>query len=141
MELIDFIKQFARKQYLVISHYPREHLLTAAGLGGLALILLLLPDGEQSAAAAPKTEIALEIDLKAPEDIIATSSAANESVVLSDFVVPAEAEPEVPQVFEDISLWQNIEVKSGDNLSAIFSKVGLSDQDLFRVLNSSDEAK
>ena len=38
-------------------------------------------------------------------------------------------------------MWQNIEVKSGDNLSAIFSKVGLSDQDLFRVLNSSDEAK
>jgi murein DD-endopeptidase MepM/ murein hydrolase activator NlpD len=40
-----------------------------------------------------------------------------------------------------VTLWRNIEVKSGDNLSAIFSKVGLSDQDLFRVLNSSDEAK
>lgn len=40
-----------------------------------------------------------------------------------------------------MTVWQNIEVKSGDNLSAIFSKVGLSDQDLFRVLNSSDEAK
>jgi len=42
---------------------------------------------------------------------------------------------------ENVTLWRNIEVKSGDNLSAIFSKVGLSDQDLFRVLNSSDEAK
>jgi murein DD-endopeptidase MepM/ murein hydrolase activator NlpD len=41
----------------------------------------------------------------------------------------------------DIAIWKNFEVKSGDNLSAIFSKVGLSDQDLFRVLNSSDEAK
>jgi len=38
------------------------------------------------------------------------------------------------------SNWQNIQVQAGDNLSAIFTQVGLSNQDLFRVLNSSEEA-
>jgi len=37
--------------------------------------------------------------------------------------------------------WQHIEVRSGDNLSAIFSQVGLSDTALLHVLNSNDEAK
>ncbi|MEX0962970.1 MAG: peptidoglycan DD-metalloendopeptidase family protein [Pseudohongiellaceae bacterium] len=136
MELIDLIKQFARKQYLVVSHYPRDHLTIAGVLGALALILLVLPMGDSNEQASGRTEIALEIDLDAAAE---AETALPDSIARSDFVVPSEAE--AAPILEDVSLWQNVEVKSGDNLSAIFTKVGLSDQDLFRVLNSSDEAK
>ena len=144
MELIELIKQFARRQYLVVSHYPREHLYIAGALGGLFLILLALPMGAADDAVDGRTEIALEIDLnrsaaasdQAPQVAIEPA----DELALSDFVITPE-EKEATPVLEDVTVWQNIEVKSGDNLSAIFSKVGLSDQDLFRVLNSSDEAK
>lgn len=135
MELIDLLKQFARKQYLVVSHYPRDHLAIAGVLCGLFVILLALPSENEAGEPASRTEIALAIDLSASE----APQEPTEALVLSDFVVPAE--PEAQPLLEDVSLWQNIEVQSGDNLSAIFHKVGLSDQDLFRVLNSSDEAK
>lgn len=136
MEIVDFIKEFARRQYLVVSHYPRDHLTLAGVLCGLFLILLVLPFGDSDEESGGRTEIALNVEINPVAD--AAPSAPPEPV-LSDFVVaPAlEAEP----VLEDVTLWQNFEVKSGDSISAIFSKVGLTDQDLFRVLNSSDEAK
>jgi len=136
MEIVDFIKEFARRQYLVVSHYPRDHLTLAGVLCGLFLILLVLPFGDSDEESGGRTEIALNVEINPVAD--AAASAPPEPV-LSDFVVaPAlEAEP----VLEDVTLWQNFEVKSGDSISAIFSKVGLTDQDLFRVLNSSDEAK
>lgn len=39
------------------------------------------------------------------------------------------------------TMWTSFEVQSGDNLSEIFGRVGLSAQDMYKVLNSSDEAK
>lgn len=39
------------------------------------------------------------------------------------------------------SEWTDLEVQSGDNLSAIFTKVGLSAQDMYKVLNSTEDAK
>ncbi len=148
MELIDLIKQFARKQYLVVSHYPRDHLAIAGALCGLFLLLLVLPGGDANDESTGRTEIALEIDLGATAE-----QELPDTLALSDFVVPQSTAtptiatptgptPAVEQpILEDVSLWQNIEVKSGDSISAIFSKVGLTNQDLFRVLNSSDEAK
>ncbi len=144
MELIELIKQFVRKQYLVVSHYPRGHLTLAGALCGLVLVLLLLPLGGDEDEANGRTEIVLDIDLS-PEQgqSVATRQERPDVLALADLVITPQAQPqiEVQPVLEDVTLWRNIEVKSGDNLSAIFSKVGLSDQDLFRVLNSSDEAK
>ncbi|MDT8429546.1 MAG: peptidoglycan DD-metalloendopeptidase family protein, partial [Pseudomonadales bacterium] len=37
--------------------------------------------------------------------------------------------------------WQELEIQTGDNLSAVFNKVGLSAQDLHTILNSNEEAK
>ena len=144
MELIELIKQFSRKQYLVVSHYPRGHLTLAGALCGLVLVLLILPLGDDEDKANGRTEIALDIDLSPElEQNADTEQEQPDVVALSDFVITSHAKSqiEVQLILEDVTLWRNIEVKSGDNLSAIFSKVGLSDQDLFRVLNSSDEAK
>jgi len=140
MELIELIKQFASKQYLVVSHYPRGHLIIAGALCNLVLVLLILPLGDTDEEANGRTEIVLDIDLQQNVD---TEQDQPDALTLSDFVITAEVAPQAATqpILEDVTLWQNIEVKSGDNLSTIFSKVGLSDQDLFRVLNSSDEAK
>ena len=144
MELIELIKQFFHKQYLVVSHYPRGHLTLAGALCGLVLVLLVLPLGGDEDEANGRTEIALDIDLSPElEKNADTEQEQPDALALSDFVITSHAKSqiEVQLILEDVTLWRNIEVKSGDNLSAIFSKVGLSDQDLFRVLNSSDEAK
>ena len=144
MELIELIKQFSHKQYLVVSHYPRGHLTLAGALCGLVLVLLVLPLGGDEDEANGRTEIALDIDLSTElEKNADTEQEQPDALALSDFVITSHAKSqiEVQLILEDVTLWRNIEVKSGDNLSAIFSKVGLSDQDLFRVLNSSDEAK
>ena len=144
MELIELIKQFFHKQYLVVSHYPRGHLTLAGALCGLVLVLLVLPLGGDEDEANGRTEIALDIDLSTElEKNADTEQEQPDALALSDFVITSHAKSqiEVQLILEDVTLWRNIEVKSGDNLSAIFSKVGLSDQDLFRVLNSSDEAK
>jgi len=144
MELIELIKQFYHKQYLVVSHYPRGHLTLAGALCGLVLVLLVLPLGGDEDEANGRTEIALDIDLSPElEKNADTEQEQPDALALSDFVITSHAKShiEVQLILEDVTLWRNIEVKSGDNLSAIFSKVGLSDQDLFRVLNSSDEAK
>ena len=144
MELIELIKQFARKQYLVVSHYPRDHIYIAGALCGLILVLLVLPLGGDTDGDNGRTEIVLDINLS-PERAqpVDTEQKQPDALALSDFVITphAKSQIEVQPIVENVTLWRNIEVKSGDNLSAIFSKVGLSDQDLFRVLNSSDEAK
>ena len=144
MELIELIKQFARKQYLVVSHYPRDHIYIAGALCGLILVLLVLPLGGDTDGDNGRTEIVLDINLS-PElaQPVDTEQKQPDALALSDFVITphAKSQIEVQPIVENVTLWRNIEVKSGDNLSAIFSKVGLSDQDLFRVLNSSDEAK
>ena len=144
MELIELIKQFARKQYLVVSHYPRDHIYIAGALCGLILVLLVLPLGGDADGDNGRTEIVLDINLS-PElaQPVVTEQEQPNALALSDFVITprAKSQIEVQPIVENVTLWRNIEVKSGDNLSAIFSKVGLSDQDLFRVLNSSDEAK
>ena len=144
MELIELIKQFSRKQYLVVSHYPRDHTYIAGALCGLILVLLVLPLGGDADGDNGRTEIVLDINLS-PElaQPVDTEQKQPDALALSDFVITphAKSQIEVQPIAENVTLWRNIEVKSGDNLSAIFSKVGLSDQDLFRVLNSSDEAK
>jgi len=144
MELIELIKQFARKQARLVSHYPRGHLTLAGALCGLVLVLLVLPLGGDEDEANGRTEIVLDIDLNPDlEPNVGAQREQPDALALSDFVITSRTKPQIENqsVLEDVALWRNIEVESGDNISAIFSKVGLSAQDLFRVLNSSDEAK
>lgn len=146
------LRQFIRGRYLVASqfvarYYPRNHLLIAGALSGLFLIVLILPRGEEATPSSTQTRIPVAINLRSSEKTdeksdqeINQKSEYEEAVTLSDFVVGAD-EALSSQAPASIPEWRNIEVESGDSLSAIFTKVGLSDQDLFRVLNSSDEAK
>jgi murein DD-endopeptidase MepM/ murein hydrolase activator NlpD len=52
----------------------------------------------------------------------------------------AKVANEAAQQSYEKSLTQQVIVRPGDNLSSLFNQVGLSAQDLFRVINSSDES-
>lgn len=150
MDAVTHIKQFVEK------YYPRDHLHLAGSLALLFILFLLYPGGDNAGnvddmgAAVPRQSVSIPVSTgPAPTptatatDTLPTSAAtATESsstdANLDAFVVPAEP---APPALADIAIWQNVEVHSGDNLSTIFSRVGLSDQDVYRVLNSSDEAK
>ncbi len=109
------------------AHFPRHHLVLASGLSVVLLVTLMFAPEESAHGARiganPLTELA-------------GTDIANESEsALSDLAI-SDTNPMVP-----VSDWQDLEVQSGDNLSALFTKVGLTAQDMYKVLNSTEEAK
>ena len=112
--------------------YPREHLYAAGALILVILIFFALPqeEGNEIFPGEPN-KISIPIRSVSSEDSQRTTPELSytQEGVTSRILTPIE------------DSWQNFVIKSGDNLSEIFSKVGLTDQDLFRVLNSSEEAQ
>lgn len=154
MSSMNFIKQFFAK------HYPRDHLYLAGGLVALFLLILIIPSSEKGTDVTETTSISIPVSFRGERspskdttevaqsaDTLANTLPAGtneltQALENSDFIVQVDLPPSEDVLSENLkSAWKNIEVQQGDNLSAIFTKVGLSDQDLFRVLNSSDEAK
>ncbi len=107
----------ATKQ-LVSKYYPQDHLVLASILSVMLAITLVLAPEESVNSGHIK--LATPVDA----DIVAAPSAP-----LSE---PARI---------DQSPWTEHEVQAGDNLSAIFTKVGLNAQDMYKVLNSNEEAQ
>lgn len=146
MSSISFIKHFIEK------HYPRDHLVIAGGLVALFIVVLLIPVSDEETVVTETASISIPVGVGGPAINVDKDTSLAQALELSDFVVESANEsPETiiqdtldtgsPGYTDPVSPWQNVEVQQGDNLSAIFTKVGLSDQDLFRVLNSSEEAK
>jgi hypothetical protein len=143
MRIVDTAKNFIDK------YYPQDHLYIAGGLVVLLLAFLALP-GDNGPTVPDRAQVAIPIVLGPgnTSNTGVTRDAETSRGTLSydpdDFIIPGKTS--APALADEIvpledNSWQNVVVKSGDNLSVIFSKVGLSDQDLFRVLNSSEEAK
>ena len=114
------------------NHYPRDHLYIAGSITSLMVLILLIPDKNQEAGNSGGIR-------SIPIPVVSQEQDPSQ-LVLSGTVTPAESVA-IEQIEAHASAWQNFEVASGDNLSQIFAKAGLSDRDLFRVLNSSDEAQ
>lgn len=141
MQIIEFVKNF------VLNHYPRQYVYAAGGLAVLFLLVVILPSSSdanpENGPESGKSQITLALDLSQSgldtqtESVDQLAAAQN----LSDFVVETVEMPVEQAMLADVTLWKNVVVESGDSLSAIFTEVGLSAQDMFRVLNSSDEAK
>lgn len=130
-------------QHILHKHYPREHLYVAAALAGFALVILLLPD-DQKGPAVSNQSIPLSVVLQ--ENTSATDAIESQTADfdIEDYVVTDEVIADTITNLDSEAEsypWQNVQVQSGDNLSTIFQKVGLSDQEMFRILNSSEEAK
>ena len=114
------------------NHYPRDHLYIAGSITSLMVLILLIPNKNQEASnSGGIRSIPIPVILQEQDP---------SQLVLSSTTTIAESVA-IEQTEAHASAWQNFEVTSGDNLSQIFAKAGLSDQDLFRVLNSSDEAQ
>ncbi len=146
MELLELGKAFVRK------YYPRDHAYLAGGLSLFVVILLLLPSGEEAIVAGvagkegaevPQTTTSIPVAARPqqPTQVNTSQPAPAQTPTLSAADLDAFVVSEEPEPLADITVWQNIEVKQGDTLSTIFSKVGLNDRDMFQVLNSSEEAK
>ena len=115
----------------------------AAALAGFALVILLLPD-DQKGPAVSNQSIPLSVVLQ--ENTSATDAIESQTADfdIEDYVVTDEVIADTITNLDSEAEsypWQNVQVQSGDNLSTIFQKVGLSDQEMFRILNSSEEAK
>ncbi|MFK7865381.1 MAG: OapA family protein [Pseudohongiellaceae bacterium] len=144
MSSINVIKQF------IENHYPKNHLKIAGALAGLFLVVLLIPSEEGTTTVTSTGNISIPVEIGLPAATTTEPTELAQTLAFSDFVVETSSPTEpLADTLDTNSLtfseaqspWQNIEVQQGDSLSAIFTKVGLSNQDLFRVLNSSDEAK
>ena len=126
MDLFESSKQFLKECY------PRDHLSIA---GVLSLIILIFvatpPDGDNAGSSIARNKISVPISLVTKESA--------ELPVPEKLIHQQELSPKTPSKIDDS--WQTFGIRSGDNLSEIFLNLGLTDQDLFRVLNSSDEAQ
>lgn len=99
--------------------FPRRHLaLAASTLIALGLSLLLLP-GEN--AEAKRTAIPLNLELSPTRAVS----------IPADSVAIEEAEKP----------WTEVQVKSGDSLSTIFSRANLTPQDLHKLLTTAPKAR
>ena len=126
MDLFENSKQFLEQ------YYPRDHLLIAGVLGLIILIFLAIPnDGDNTEPSIARNRISVPISPAIQED---------DELPSSEISIPQrQLSPESRPKSRDT--WQTFVIESGDNLSEIFLNVGLTDQDLFRVLDSSDEAQ
>jgi murein DD-endopeptidase MepM/ murein hydrolase activator NlpD len=109
----------SRKQGLgsVIGHFPRHHMVLVACLGAcLVALSALFPSKDASA-----TRQSLNLDLALP------------SIELDEALL------EVTEVIEPE--WLTLEVKSGDNLSLLFQRAGLTNRDVYEFTSGNDDAK
>lgn len=123
----------ASAQSLLGRYFPRNHLVLASGLSLLLVIILVstpekAADGEDLSTSNGHTiSLSLPTETTTPAEILATDTNAIKAQTI-------ELEP-------DLSAWTDLQVQSGDNLSSIFTKVGLNAQAMYKVLNSNSEAK
>ena len=114
-------------------HFPRNHLMLASLLSLVLMVTMVFAPDESAHGA----RINATPTLPPLQDLNATSA---KSLAEAENLLPALVTPNPSQANLN-SEWTDLEVQSGDNLSAIFTKVGLSAQDMYKVLNSTEDAK
>ena len=128
MDPIDSIKQFAS------THLPRQHLLAASALIlPLLALSLLSQNSEKTSTEFSESDKQLSLSAKA----IQLSQFSNQTLSLTaslstDTKTSTTASPAItvePPSFVT-------EVRSGDNLSLIFDRAGLSPQDVYKISQS-----
>ncbi len=120
-------------KHTLSKHYPRNHLMLASVLS-LVLTVTMVFAPDESAHGA---RIGATPTLPFPPNLSDNSAKALAEAenMLPVLVIPNN-EPS-----QHNSEWTDLEVQPGDNLSAIFTKVGLSAQEMYKVLNSTEDAK
>ncbi|GFZ75572.1 peptidase M23 [Pseudohongiella nitratireducens] len=127
----------SKARHFIASHYPRKHLLAVSALGILLTGVALYP--EQNARGDRLNDADSLVNADFPNQIN-TSPDSLDPVTAS--TNSAANTPDLENATPDSTLpqWSDLTVSSGDTLSAMFSEVGLSATELYRVVNSSEEA-
>lgn len=143
MDLINTTRQFIQ------NHFPRNHLLIAGLLTVVLLLTLtLFPDrpahNEHIQISVTPEASTLEGQPTEVEPVNPNSLTIDTSAIDTQNLVTNTRSPDSTtsdSTPTPVSAWREMEIQTGDNLSAVFSKVGLSAQDLHTILNSNEEAK
>ena len=106
---------------------PRRHLLAVVFLLIVMSLAVLL--GPNETETTPET-----ISIPLTQNILPEISQEIESSVAQEITPPAEIQPVGPQ-------WKEYQIQSGDNLSILFRRAGLSDKDIYELTNKAPEAK
>lgn len=114
--------------------FPRHHLALAVGL--MATVSLLLAVVPSEPVSAKRTEISPTIETSGDNPAGMAGSKLTRLPTVSSRKTGKAAAPATPSME-----WKQITIKSGDTLSAIFSRQGLSAGTLHKLLNSSKEGK
>jgi murein DD-endopeptidase MepM/ murein hydrolase activator NlpD len=109
---------------------PKAHLAVAGTLSFLAVILSILPSSDVEATRQFQEASSTTIDLP-------PISANDNSTAQTESGSPVtSAEPVVPEV-----VWQEFTVKSGDSLSTIFNRAGLTSKDVHEVAQADKKSR
>lgn len=139
MQLTDFIKK--KSVMSDLRRFPRAHIATIGTLGvALSALLLLFPaePAEQfepeasrtlSGAIVPATEAR-------PTNAVAITTAPETTAN------PTTTQPDLtPESPTPADAWHTETVRSGDNLSLIFQRAGLTDKDMYAFISSTPATK
>ena len=130
-----------------LEQIPRGHLIAAGALmASLAVILVLNPANSDSstisAEVAIQAEVAEALLNESDVQVVETSAAdaPNTPFSLPDLTnSTADATPAKTKSTQP--LLQELTIKSGDNLSSVFARMGLNDRDIYELFDGNKNAK
>ena len=115
--------------------HPRNHLLLASALSAGVMVLAMLAPEESAHGDRLRHEINGLVENLEGNTLVGKGPASQQ---IMESV--AKAAQEAAQQSAEKAFIKQVTVQQGDNLSALFRQVGLNAQDLFRVINSSEES-
>jgi murein DD-endopeptidase MepM/ murein hydrolase activator NlpD len=142
----------------VLEQIPRGHLVAASSLVASLTVILALnsnhPSPQESIeSSAQDQEIVIDTNIQLPTPnllLVANQKASNEVPATADtfaftdlsdifntetaVVTPKEIKPNKP-------VMQELTIKSGDNLSSVFGRMGLTDRDIYELFDGNKSAK
>jgi murein DD-endopeptidase MepM/ murein hydrolase activator NlpD len=138
MNFIDFTQQLFSK--LITRGLPYKHRNACLGLVLTLVILLLVPESESIVPETQNTEQILAISNSAFSTSNFDPLNTQQEAASAQFTSVSSAIEEISEPAPEQHTRTIAEVRSGDNLSLIFDRVGLSPQDVYRVSSSNGDA-
>lgn len=136
-KIIDLIKHF--QSWVTLKEFPKTHAIAIALLGSTVLLFssITIPSNEDKTTNRSEKVVALAIP--SSSDKAVTNKAPSLTPSNTD---SSELSIKPTQEFTALNLQKHTEtVKSGDNLSLLFQRAGLSDTSLFELMQSNTETK
>ncbi len=134
-----------------LEQIPRGHLIAASSLAASLVVMLALnpaPPAFEPILESAEQEIVIDtyISLPATNILLApTKTPATNNNFLAAFnvdtVLKADAAPAVTETKPSKPAMQQLTIKSGDNLSSVFGRMGLNDRDIYELFDGNKSAK